>query len=499
MKQELYAAVLLHKQIENDKIELFLPTRLLIGTMDENNQVFYDAISHRSFYNLDNYSDTENYYGFYHSVPLTKFFTEYSYKSLIQNLSDYLMEIKKKAYYYSLENGDVEDFLLKSMPIQEFMKKYQLKINYQYSAEKIDNVNFEELIKVNEELAKQVVSTSQEESVSLDIPPIDELYDQIKKNVLCQDNQIKKILTAIYKNLLFDESKLKSNIFIYGPSGVGKTAILNQISDNLKIPIVIEDATAYTIAGYVGKSCEDALKRLYYAANCDIDVAEHGILVFDEIDKKNSKGDSDCGVSSDGVLNSLLKIIEGGVFELELDKKSSETVEFDTSHLTVIVSGAFEKMLKRSNNNSTIGFNSVHINNESENSLNVVDKLVHYGMPKEFIGRFNTFVRLNSLGKDDLKQILVNSESSALKLYIANLAAMGIKLKFDNDLIERICDLAYSRNTGARALNNIVSELLDDIMFDVFCSDMQPREITVDSSALKEKKLIKTIVQENSL
>lgn len=494
MKQDLQVAILFNKIVEDSKVEIFQPVRTLIGTLDKDGMKFYDAISHNIFYNLDNYSNTDNYYGFYYSLPISDFLGNDSYTSLIQNINDYLKEMQKKTYFYSLETGTREDYLLKSLPNDEFNEKYGLKIIYPESADNIKEVNFNDIIKANEEIINIVEET--ENSYQLSLPPINELYEKIRKNVLCQDNQIKKILTAVYKNLTFEEQQLKSNIFIYGPSGVGKTAIINQIGANLNIPVVIEDIQPYTIAGYKGKDCTDALRRMYYAANGDIEVAEHGILVFDEIDKKHSKGANDEGVSSDGVLYSLLKIAEGGIFEVEIGKNGEETINFDTSHLTVIVSGAFEKLFNVNKNNNSIGFNSSNESINRNDNADIIKKLINYGIPKEFIGRFNTIVRLNSLTKNDLKNILLNSESSVLRLFTQNLANhLGVTLKFSDNNIDRICDLAYSQNTGARALNSIVSELLDDALFSIFSDSEQNKEITIDGDVLDSKKLVKTIVK----
>lgn len=508
MTQELQVAILFQNDIQTERVELALPVRILIGILNEDGTKFYDITSNQVYTNLDYSSDSDNYFGFYYPIPLKDFIVKNTSEDTMQNINNYFNKIREKAYFYTLETGDSNDFLLKSMPIKDFCSKYNLKINYPVAAEDINKVDFDALNKKNMKIFNPDQQISESEEVNFDLPNIKDLYEKITKNILCQDEQIKKILTAIYKNILLDNPKLKSNILIYGPSGVGKTAILNQISENLGLPMVIEDATAYTIAGYKGKDCTDALRRLYFAANGDIDLAEHGILVFDEIDKKNKKSNNDDGVSSDGVLNALLKIVEGGTFEVPIDEsKNGDIIEFDTSHLTVIVSGAFEKMLNKSKKTELIGFNdSVNINSTevSNSTLGIVDKFIEYGMPKEFIGRFNTFVELNSLTKADLKNILLNSDSSVLKLYIKDLADYKINIEFYDQIIERICDLAYAKNTGARALNNIVSELIDSILFEAFQFKNEEQNYVIDNNTLKaqgleDKKTEKSIVKTKTL
>lgn len=510
MKKDLQVAILFQNDIQTERVELALPVRVLIGIINEDETKFYDIISQRVFTNIDYAPDSENHFGFYYPIPLKDFMIKNTPADTMQNINDYLKKIREKAYFYSLETDSTTDFLLKSMPLKDFCSKYNMKIKYPVAVDDITKIDFETLKKLDVKVFQSDLDKTEfkETSVDADLPDIKELYDKITKNVLCQDAQVKKILTAIYKNILLDNPKLKSNILIYGPSGVGKTAILNQISENLGLPMVIEDATAYTIAGYKGKDCTDALRRLYFAANGNITLAEHGILVFDEIDKKNKKSSNDDGISTDGVLNALLKIVEGGTFEVPIDEsKNGDIIEFDTSHLTVIVSGAFEKMLNKSKKTELIGFNNpINVNSTevSNNTLGIVDKFIEYGMPKEFIGRFNTFVELKSLTKVDLKNILLNSDSSVLKLYIKDLADYKINIEFYDQIIERICDLAYAKNTGARALNNIVSELIDSILFEAFQFKAEEQNYVIDNNTLKaqgleDKKTEKSIVKTKTL
>lgn len=497
MNNELQVAILFYKLMDDSNVELFVPARVLLGKLNKDETKFYDIISQTVVNYLDNFSGTgvENYTGFYYPISLSSFTIKKFPEDFVTEISNYMSEIKKKAYFYSLETGEISDYKLKSLPLDEFHKKYGLKVNYSFVPTDINNIDFDKLLNANRklnELAEDNMPDDYEKLEQLDIPPIDEVYENIKKNVLCQDNQIKTILTAIYKNLVFSDPSIKSNVLIYGPSGVGKTAILKQIGEHLNIPVVIEDSTLYTVSGYRGKDCEEVLKHLYMAANGDQALAEHGILVLDEIDKKNKKGSNDEGVTTEGVLNSLLKIVEGGMFEVTISEKTDEVINFDTSHLTVIVSGAFEKMLNEKSKTKQIGFSNGVINTDlvKENS-DITSQFIKYGMPKEFIGRFNTFVKLNSLTKDDLKYILLNSDRSVLKLFVKHLKNLGINLKFDDKLVEDICSLAYARNTGARSLNNIVSDLLNDSLYDVFSSTNEKNEIVLDQKVLNKNVMIK--------
>ena len=77
----------------------------------------------------------------------------------------------------------------------------------------------------------------------------------------------------------------KSNVLLIGPSGVGKTAMVQALAKTLKVPLAIGDATSLTEAGYVGEDVENLILKLVQAADYDIDLAQRGIVYIDEFDK----------------------------------------------------------------------------------------------------------------------------------------------------------------------------------------------------------------------
>ena len=110
----------------------------------------------------------------------------------------------------------------------------------------------------------------------------------------------------------------KSNILLLGPSGVGKTLMAKTLARVLSVPFSISDCTALTQAGYIGEDAEVCVHRLLAAANYDVEQAERGIIVLDEMDKiaaaKVSHGKD---VSGEGVQQALLKIIEGTTVQVQ--------------------------------------------------------------------------------------------------------------------------------------------------------------------------------------
>ncbi|KAF1918177.1 ATP-dependent Clp protease ATP-binding subunit clpX [Ampelomyces quisqualis] len=110
----------------------------------------------------------------------------------------------------------------------------------------------------------------------------------------------------------------KSNVMILGPTGVGKTLMCKTLAKTLGIPISMSDCTTFTQAGYIGDDVESCVARLLSAANYDIEAAEQGIIVLDEIDKiAGAKISYGKDVGGEGVQQALLKIIEGTTVQVQ--------------------------------------------------------------------------------------------------------------------------------------------------------------------------------------
>jgi ATP-dependent Clp protease ATP-binding subunit ClpX len=116
----------------------------------------------------------------------------------------------------------------------------------------------------------------------------------------------------------------KSNILLLGPSGVGKTLMAKTLARVLSVPFTISDCTPFTQAGYIGDDVEVCVHRLLAAANYDVEQAERGIIVLDEVDKiaaaKVSHGKD---VGGEGVQQALLKIVEGTTVQVQAKQEKS--------------------------------------------------------------------------------------------------------------------------------------------------------------------------------
>ncbi|KAI0485860.1 P-loop containing nucleoside triphosphate hydrolase protein [Xylaria cf. heliscus] len=128
----------------------------------------------------------------------------------------------------------------------------------------------------------------------------------------------------------------KSNILLIGPTGVGKTYILETLSKKINVPFTICDCNSFTQAGYIGQDVETCIERLLIESNYDIKAAEHGIVVLDEFDKiakRETMNGRDVG--GEGVQQALLKLVEGTKVTVNVkDNRSSRSASPITTSYT---------------------------------------------------------------------------------------------------------------------------------------------------------------------
>ncbi|KAI1734887.1 P-loop containing nucleoside triphosphate hydrolase protein [Xylaria scruposa] len=128
----------------------------------------------------------------------------------------------------------------------------------------------------------------------------------------------------------------KSNILLIGPTGVGKTYILETLSKKINVPFTICDCNSFTQAGYIGQDVETCIERLLIESNYDVKAAEHGIVVLDEFDKiakRESMNGRDVG--GEGVQQALLKLVEGTKVTINVkDNRSSRSASPITTNYT---------------------------------------------------------------------------------------------------------------------------------------------------------------------
>ena len=360
---------------------------------------------------------------------------------------------KDQDYYWFTEKGIME--LMSLNDIKEVRERLHAVINSQSNdSEEEKKYSAKHMKKDN------TLTLSKESSKKI---KLSELKKEVLSNIIGQDNAVNSVATAMIVNEKTKNPRHKSHVLIAGPSGTGKTEMMNIISKKMNKPVFKADATAYTKEGYVGKSVYSMLRGLIEVSNGDLTKAQNGILIIDEIDKKVSdKGESD--ISGTAVINSLLKIMDRDIIEIDVGK--DDTISFDTSNLTIVFMGAFSDLYEKKQkekNDKSIGF---CVSNESDKNVNdiIITKqdLIDFGLPPEFLGRISNITYTKSLGEKELINILKRSKISPLKLEEEFFNDLGIKLCYTNGYIKQLAQNCLKRKTGARELKSEVQKSLEN-------------------------------------
>jgi endopeptidase Clp ATP-binding regulatory subunit ClpX len=267
---------------------------------------------------------------------------------------------------------------------------------------------------------------------------------------------------------------IKNNVLMIGPTGVGKTYIIKLISKKIGVPFVKGDATKFSETGYVGGDVEDLIRDLVHEADDDIELAQHGIIYIDEIDKiASSRNLIGADVSRTGVQRALLKPMEeteidlkvphdpiSMIQEIERFRKTGKRKKLtvNTKNILFIMSGAFNdltQIIKKRIMDQGIGFGArITSPKEDIDLLKHVksEDLIEYGFESEFVGRLPVRSVLEKLTENDLFEILKNPNNPIIISKKLDFAAYGIDIKFEDETLRILAENAFSENTGARGL-----------------------------------------------
>ncbi|MGJ9381884.1 ATP-dependent Clp protease ATP-binding subunit [Salipaludibacillus sp. CF4.18] len=285
------------------------------------------------------------------------------------------------------------------------------------------------------------------------------LSENLAGKVIGQANAVSKVAKAVRRSRAGLKPKhrpIGSFLFV-GPTGVGKTELTKTLAEEMfgsKDAMVRLDMSEYmekhavskligSPPGYIGHDEAGQLTE-------KIRRNPYSIILLDEIEKAHPD-----------VQHTFLQILEDG----RLTDSQGRTVSFkETVIIMTSNAGVGSKQGK-------VGFGA---DNDALRQTSILDSLSAYFKP-EFLNRFDAIIEFDHLGKDSLIEIV----ELMLEELQETLKEQNMSIAVSQEVKEKLAELGYHQEFGARPLRRTISEQLEDPITDLILDKDDTKEINI--------------------
>ena len=279
-----------------------------------------------------------------------------------------------------------------------------------------------------------------------------EMGDNLKKQVIGQDDAVQKIVKAIQRNRvgLKDPNKPIGTFMFLGPTGVGKTHLAKKLAEYLFDSA--DSLIRIDMSEYLEKF---AVSRLIGAPPGYVGYEEGGqltekvrrkpysVVLLDEIEKAHPD-----------VFNLLLQVLDEGRLTDSLGRR----IDFKNTIL-IMTSNIGTRQLKDFGRG--IGFSSqVAGEPDKDFSRGVIQKALNKAFAPEFLNRIDDIIMFDQLDKEAIHKII----DIELQGLYKRIESLGYSLELTDVAKDFIATKGYDIQFGARPLKRAIQKYLEDEM-----------------------------------